>query len=311
MCVSRKGPSGKGKSSLQIYNVGSPFERIQMDVLSPFPTSYSGNKYLLVIVDCFSKWVEAFPLKNVRTKTVAETFVSQIVSRYGIPLEIHTDQGRNFESKVFSELVLLLGIKKTRTTALHPQSDRQVERQHRTITNYLAKFISENQKDWDRWIPMYLMAYRSSKHETTSVTPAEMRFARELRLPLDLLRGKSPVGEEESLEGGYVRKLRGKLEQIHDRARDRMEVKSLQAKDWYDRGACRVSFEEGQKVWFYNPRRKKGRAPKLQSSWEGPFEIIKKLNDVVFCIQRSAKHRRKIVHADRLGHFSERRLGVD
>jgi len=63
-CVVKKGPPDKGKSPMQIYNVGTPFERLQMDILGPFPSSVSGNKYLLVIVDCFTKWVEAFPLKN-------------------------------------------------------------------------------------------------------------------------------------------------------------------------------------------------------------------------------------------------------
>jgi len=78
---------------------------------------------------------------------VAETFLNQIVSRHGVPLEVHTDQGRNFESRIFLELSCAFGIKKTRAFALHPQSDGQVERQHQTILNYLAKFISESQKD--------------------------------------------------------------------------------------------------------------------------------------------------------------------
>lgn len=70
---------------------------------------------------------------------MAEVFVEQVISRHGVPLEVHTDQGRNFESKLFKELMALLGIKKTRTTALHPQSDGQVERQHQTITNLLGE----------------------------------------------------------------------------------------------------------------------------------------------------------------------------
>ncbi|KMQ83432.1 integrase core domain protein, partial [Lasius niger] len=139
ICVSKKGPLGKGKSPLQIYNVEAPLERVQMDILGPLPLTKLGNKYLLVMVDCFTKWVEAFPIKNIRAKTVAEVFVNQFVSRHGVPVEIHTDQGKNFESQLFAELMRLLGIKKTRTTALHPQSDGQVERQHQTIINYLAK----------------------------------------------------------------------------------------------------------------------------------------------------------------------------
>jgi len=159
-CLSRRGPSGKGKSPMQIVDVGKkPFERVQMDILGPLPVSSSEMRYLLVVVDCFTKWVEASPLKNSRANTVAEVFVKEVVSRHGVPIQVHTDQGRNFESRLFQKVMSLLGIRKTRTTPLHPQSDGQVERQHQTILNYLAKFISENQRDWDRWVPMFLLAY--------------------------------------------------------------------------------------------------------------------------------------------------------
>jgi len=69
-------PSGKGKSPLQIYNVGTLFERVQMDILGPFPISSSRNRYLLIVVDCFTKWVKVFPLKNPRAKTIARIFIN-------------------------------------------------------------------------------------------------------------------------------------------------------------------------------------------------------------------------------------------
>ena len=68
-----------------------------MDIFGPFPMSSLGNGYLLVVTDCFNKWVEAFPLSNMRTKTIAEVFVREIVYKYGAPLEVHTYQGRNFD----------------------------------------------------------------------------------------------------------------------------------------------------------------------------------------------------------------------
>lgn len=308
ICVAKKGPSEKGKSPMQIYNVGTPFERVQMDILGPLPCSSEGNRYLLVIIDCFTKWVEAFPLKNIRAKTVAEVFVNQVVSRHGVPLEIHTDQGKSFESKIFLEMTELLGIKKTRTTPLHPQSDGQVERHHQTILNYLTKYISENQKDWDRWISLYLLAYRSSKHETTGVSPAELYFAQDLRLPLDLLRGSPPNENNEMSVNEYLGKLREKLNNIHGEVRQRIEIQSLRSKARYDQKARQIRFEEGHEVWFYNPHRVRGRSPKLQNCWEGPFKIIKKLSDVVFCIQKSKKHRKKIVHSDRLAPFISRQI---
>jgi len=82
VCVSKQGPSGKGKSPLQIYNVGLPFQRVQTDVLGPLPKTDLGNRFILVIVDCFTKWVEAFPVKNTRAKTIAEVFVREIISRH-------------------------------------------------------------------------------------------------------------------------------------------------------------------------------------------------------------------------------------
>ena len=118
VCIARKEFIGKRKSPLQIYNVGVPFERIQMDVLDPLTTATSGNRDLLVVVDCFTKWMETFPLKNIRAKFVAETFLNQVIFRYRVPLEIHTHQSRNFKSRIFRELSILFGIKKTRECLL-------------------------------------------------------------------------------------------------------------------------------------------------------------------------------------------------
>ena len=254
VCVARKGPSEKGKSPLQIFDTGFPFERVQMDILGPLPTTSDGNRYLLVIIDCFTKWVEAFPLKNFKAKTIADIFVKQFVSRHGIPFEVHTDQGKCFESKIFKEMLHLLGIRKTRTTALHPQSDGQVERHHQTILNYLAKFVSEDQKDWDNWIPMFLLAYCSSKHEATGASPAELYFARDLRLPLDLLRGAPPINEENGSSEEFIQKLKRKLDSVHDSARQRLNLQSLRSKIRYDRKVKKVDFNVGQEVWFYNPQ---------------------------------------------------------
>jgi len=82
-----------------------------MDILSPFPSSTSGNKYFLVIVDCFTKWIEAFFLKNARAFMIAEMFVNQVISRHRARLELHTDQEKNFESRLFQELSWIFEIK--------------------------------------------------------------------------------------------------------------------------------------------------------------------------------------------------------
>ena len=83
---------------------------------------------ILVIGDFFTKWIEAFPTPDQEAETVAKLAVEQFVSRYGVPLQIYSDQVRKFESRLFQLMCYLLGMEKTRTTALHPQSDGLIER---------------------------------------------------------------------------------------------------------------------------------------------------------------------------------------
>ncbi|GBM82949.1 hypothetical protein AVEN_68099-1 [Araneus ventricosus] len=103
---------------------------------------------------------------------------------------LHSDQGTNLNSALFTELWKRLGIPKTRTTALHPESDGMVERFNRTILNHLSLFVSENQTDWDIHLPLFLLVYKSADHEVTGFIPADMLFGRTLRLPCDILFGR-------------------------------------------------------------------------------------------------------------------------
>ena len=115
-------------------------ERVQIDTVTPLPESYSSNKHILSLTDCFTKWIECFPLRAITAKAVASTLVNQFISRFGIPREIHTDQGSQFESELFREMCSLLGIDKTRTTAFHPAGDGLIERVHRTLEDMLSKY---------------------------------------------------------------------------------------------------------------------------------------------------------------------------
>lgn len=304
VCLAKKGPREKGKSSLQVYNVGAPFERVAMDILGPLPLSRSGNRYALVIADYFTKWLEVVPIPNQEASTVARAFVREFVCRYGAPLELHTDQGRNFESNLMKEILQILGIRKTRTTALHPQSNGMVERLNRTLLRYLSSFVDANQKDWDEWIPLFLLSYRSAIHDTTGYSPAMMLTGRDLRLPSDLEKGVHP--SEGSSQVIFNSVFRRKLEEVHEFARERIRMASDKTKDRYDIRARNLKFEKGDSVWLFQPRRQHGRCPKLQSNWEGPYFIIDRINDVVYRIRRSPRTKSKVVHLDRLAPYQSR-----
>ena len=132
-CASNERPTHKPQAPLKTYNVGAPLERIALDSLGPLPDSDLGNKYILIIGDYFSKWTEAYAIPNQEATTVARVLVEEFVACFGILRQIHSNHGRNFESKVFQEMCKSLGMDKTRTTPLHPKSHGMVERFNRTI----------------------------------------------------------------------------------------------------------------------------------------------------------------------------------
>ena len=142
MCASRQGSPRMPRAPLSKYTVGAPAERIAADIMGPLPTTESGHKYILLVVDYFTKWPEAFPLPNQEAATVAEVLVKEYVCRYGVPLSLHSDQGRNLESHLIQEKCSILGISKTRTTPLHPQSDGLVERMNCTLEPQLSLLLS-------------------------------------------------------------------------------------------------------------------------------------------------------------------------
>ena len=142
LCARRKPGPGKGKSPLQQSKSTYPLSRIVIDILE-CPQSSNGNSYVIVVCDYFTKWVEAYPVPNHTALTVADKLVNEFISRFGVPLEIHTDQGREFESILFSRLCEVLEVKKTRTTPYHPQSDGLVERFNRTILQMLSIYVNK------------------------------------------------------------------------------------------------------------------------------------------------------------------------
>ena len=274
-------------------------ERVAIDVLGPLPVSESGNRYILIAMDYFTKWPEAYALPNQEAETVAKVLVDQFVSRFGAPAQLHSDQGRNFESQVFTEMCKLLGIEKTRTTPLHPQSDGMVERYNRTLEHQIAMFVNDNQKDWDQHISLLLMAYRTATHESTGLTPAKMMMGRELRVPLDLLMGTPPESNQTS-KPSYVEKLKESLNIAHNYARKRLRITTDRMKTRYNLDATATRLDVGTQVWLYRPRRKKGLSPKLSKNWVGPYIIVKRINDLVYRIQLTDRCKPMVVHRNRL-----------
>ena len=146
----------------------TPTEKIACDIMGPLPETEKKNSYILVVSDYYTKYVEAYALPDQTAQTVADCLVTELICRNGVPLQILSDRGRNFESSLFQEMCKLLDMHKIRTSRYRPQADGLVER-------------------YDH--PYVMMAYRATVQESTQCTPNLLMFGWEIKLPVDIVYG--------------------------------------------------------------------------------------------------------------------------
>ncbi|KAL5469541.1 hypothetical protein EMCRGX_G030811 [Ephydatia muelleri] len=183
-----------------------PFQRLSWDIMGPLPATSCGNKYILVVTDVFSKWVEAFPLAVTDSITLARILTDEVICRYGVPESLHSDQGANFVSEVMQSLCAQLGIKRTQTSAYHREGNGQVERFNRTLEAMLSKVDEEHQKEWDCHLQKVLFSFRTAVHESTGYTPLFVMSGRSPNLPIDVLL-VGPVNYHVQLIGGTQKRV--------------------------------------------------------------------------------------------------------
>ena len=213
-CQKGKDPIPTKKAPMKVARSGYPMERIAVDILGELPVTERGKKYVLVVSDYFSKWTECYPMSNMEASTVARLLVEQLFTRFGVPDQLHSDQGRQFESKLFAEICDLLQIDKTRTTPYHPQSDGMVERFNKTLCSMLRAYINENHSNWDLLLPYVTMAYRATEHESTGTSPNMIMLGHNTRTPLDLIY-QMPPNVKPVPANEWVWDLQDRLESVH------------------------------------------------------------------------------------------------
>ena len=268
-CSMRSWPVGRGKGApLDITWAGFPFNRIAMDLIPGLPETGRGNKHILLVVDYFTKWVEAYPLVRMDAATIASVFVSEFVSRFGAPESLHTDQGRNFDSTLFKDVCRMLGIRKTRTTAYHPSGDWLVERFNQTLERLLTHYVADHQRDWDIQLSAMLMAYRATPQVSTGYALAYLLFGRELCLPQDVAYGL-PRGEltDAQSQSSYAKDLRERLAKVHAAVQSKLGAVHRHQAHLRDSFAVAVQLQVHGIVWLLAPAFLLGASPESVKLW--------------------------------------------
>ena len=276
-----------------------PWSEIMLDFVGPVTKSSRGHKYILVIVDLFSKYVEALPAKNVEAETVARLLTYHVFSRWGLPMRMRSDRGTHFTAGIIKELCKMLHIQHKLHVAWHPESAGAVERTNRTVVEILKKYVTGVGKDWDIALPLVLMALRSTEHASTGLSPHEIMTGRQMVMPYHLAFSMPEVVEGYDSPYTYVSSLQEGLRKAYAMVRNNLGTAARVRKTHYDKTATHREYEIYNKVYYFNFMRRKSKQKKFLPCWTGPYRIVRKCSPVAYEIA-TGRGKKRWVHVNQL-----------
>jgi hypothetical protein len=290
--------SDKNHTELQpLPQCSAPSQRIHADLFGPLKTSDSGKKYILCMTDAFTKYVELVALPDKEAETVAQAMFHRWICRYGTPLQVTTDGGKEFCAKLSEELYKRLDIEHLKTSPYHPQCNAQAEIVNKTIAKYLSTFVDETTLNWETYLPPLMFAYNTSVHSTTKFTPFFLTFGQQPRAPHfptpDITRkfyGESSI-DEMWLKLQQTRRL---AMANNDQVRENYEQK-------YNKTVIPIVYAIGQEV-FLDEHNFLHKNKKLAPKFSGPH-IIEKLIGKTNAQLKLKNGRSTIVHLNRIKPF--------
>ena len=162
-CQVAKPGGNKPPGSLQRLYVERPWQKVAIDLVGPMPKTRRGNQWIVVLTDHFTCWQDVLPLPDGTAPTVATTLDERVFCYFGLPEQIHSEIGRQFQSQLMSELCALWQVQQFHTTSYHPQANGVVERGNRVLGDALrALLLERSQEDWDLSLPQRLRAFRGT-----------------------------------------------------------------------------------------------------------------------------------------------------
>ena len=191
-CLLNKQDKSKKAPILSYPNVRHPWLCLNVDLIGPLAVSRNGYRYILTVIDVFSKFGVASPLTDKSAKTVARAFVNDVICPYGICKELTSDRGSEFVSEIFRESLKLLGINQKFVTSFRPQGSGNIERMNQSLCKILRALTYRDPFEWDQSLKLACLAYNNSFHNAIEETPFFLMFCRDLNLPYNQFLNENP-----------------------------------------------------------------------------------------------------------------------
>ncbi len=273
-----------------------PWELLQLDFIGPLPSAKGGYRYCLVIIDKFSKWVEAIPTRNNSANTVARVVANQILPLWGAPIQIESDQGTHFTGQVMKQICQMLNIKQRFHVPYRPQSSGMVECANRTIKESISKQVAQHKNQWIDALPTVLTILRATPSKATGISPFELMTGRVVKLPIDPEIAPADLGPlVVATQQSVLKQLRERLEVLHARAALKQQQSDL-TNDTQFNPTSEVKFSEGDMVMVRVFVKQGAFTPR----WHGPYEVKAICNS---CVATTVKGKLRWYHMSQCKSF--------
>lgn len=296
-CLKQKKPTQNQREPLRPMLSSTPFELISIDFLH-LEKSSGGYEYILVIVDHFTRFAQAYPTRNKTAKTAAERLFNDFFLRFGFAERIHHDQGGEFQNALFDQLEQLCRMDRSRTTPYHPQGNGKAERFNRTLLGMLRTLPERFKTRWKDHLPKLVHGYNCTPHDSTGYPPFQLLFGRVPKLPIDIL-FETPRSNHPCNYKAYVKEWQLALKEAYDIVRKNAAKAAQRNKQQYDKKVKTSVLNAGDRVLVRNLS-ERGGPGKLRAYWEDTIhKVIRRVGEdsPIYEVQpENGKGRTRVLH---------------
>ena len=255
---------------------GFPGEVLYVDLVGPMPETPDGMRYIVTMQDGFSRYCTACTIPNKEAITVANALLDNWITKFGCPVRIHSDQGKEFQNSTWHQLCDRLQIAKTTTPAYNPQSN-PVERFHRSLNTIMRTHLAREDAGWSRFLPMATFAYNTKVNATHGLTPFEAWMGRAAKLPIDLV---VPTPDRQYPDAdAYIQETLIRFEEMFRFMRKHTEATFKRNARLYAGNAN--TFNVDDLIWVYSKRKVPNKPTKITDGWTGPYRVVGKPAEVL------------------------------
>ncbi|KAF8080898.1 hypothetical protein N665_0917s0014 [Sinapis alba] len=266
-----------------------PWVDISMDFVLGLPNIRNKDS-IFVVVDRFSKMAHFIPCNKSNDATqTADLFFREVVRLHGVPRTIVSDRDPKFLGHFWKTLWRKLGTKLLFSTTCHPQTDGQTEVVNRTLSTLLRATVGKNLRNWLDCLPFIEFAYNRVTHSSTKFSPFELVYGFKPETPLDL----ATIPDQDLMINHDGQAKAEQVKKLHLKAIENLEKRNEQTKKYVDQRRKKVTFEPGDWVWLHmrTDRFPTQRKSKLSPRGDGPFKVIKKINDNAYQIDLPGEYK--------------------